>query len=108
MVTFFPPDRLRMILLSADMYQTALGALDEIPVSPRLHDLRHSFAVLRLLGWYEANADLGAKLPLLATYLGHVGLGTSQIYLHMTRDLVGEVLRREMHRFGDIITEHPR
>jgi len=72
---------------------------------PRLHDLRHGFAVLRLLSWYESDADLGAKLPLLATYLGHIGMVTSQVYLHMTRDLVGEVIRREMNHFGDLITE---
>ena len=72
---------------------------------PRLHDLRHGFAVLRLLSWYESDADLGVKLPLLATYLGHVGMMTSQVYLHMTRDLVGEVIRREMDHFGDLITE---
>jgi hypothetical protein len=30
---------------------------------------------------------------------------TSQVYRHMTRDLVGEVIRREMDRFGDLITE---
>jgi integrase len=72
---------------------------------PRLHDLRHGFAVLRLLSWYEADADLSAKLPLLATYLGHIGMVTSQVYLHMTRDLVGEVIRREVTHFGDLITE---
>jgi hypothetical protein len=36
-----------------------------------------------------------------------VGLGTSQIYLHMTRDLVGEVTRRELAHFGDLITAVP-
>jgi len=72
---------------------------------PRLHDLRHTFAVLRLLRWYESDADLAAKLPLLATYLGHVGITSSQVYLHMTRDLVGEVIRREMNHFGNLITE---
>jgi len=74
-------------------------------MGPRLHDLRHSFAVLRLLAWYESDADLSVKLPLLATYLGHVGMVTSQVYLHMTRDLVGEVIRREINRFGNLITE---
>lgn len=72
---------------------------------PRLHDVRHSFAVFRLLTWYEADADLGAKLPLLATYLGHIGMASSQVYLHMTRDMVGEVIRREINRFGNLITE---
>lgn len=72
---------------------------------PRLHDVRHSFAVLRLLSWYEAGADLHVKLPLLATYLGHVGLASSQHYLHMTEDLVGEVIELQRTAFGDIITE---
>jgi integrase/recombinase XerD len=71
---------------------------------PRLHDLRHTFAVLRLLIWYEQGADLNAKLPVLATYLGHVGLATSAVYLHVTQDLVGEVTRRLTSQFGDVIT----
>lgn len=71
---------------------------------PRLHDLRHTFAVLRLLTWYEQGADLNAKLPVLATYLGHLGLTTSAVYLHMTQDLVGEVTRRLTSQFGDLIT----
>lgn len=71
---------------------------------PRLHDLRHTFAVLRLLEWYEQGADFSAKLPLLATYLGHVALVSTQVYLHMTQDLVGEVVSRHYARFGDIIT----
>jgi len=75
---------------------------------PRLHDLRHSFAVLRLLAWYEVGADLRAKLPLLATYLGHIGLTTSQVYLHTTDDFVGELTRRQLDRFGDLVTEVAR
>jgi integrase/recombinase XerD len=74
----------------------------------RLHDLRHSFAVLRLLLWCEQNVDLGAKLPLLATYLGHVGLASSQRYLQLTRDLMGEITRRHQARFGYLISERGR
>lgn len=70
---------------------------------PRLHDLRHTFAVLRLLTWYQQSEDLHAKLPLLATYMGHVGVGSTQVYLHMTHDLVGEVTRRQERHFGDVI-----
>jgi integrase len=69
----------------------------------RLHDLRHSMAVLRLLLWCEQNADLDAKLPLLATYLGHVGLASSQRYLQLTQDLMGEITRRHQARFGYLI-----
>src|SRR3954454_14746449 len=74
----------------------------------RLHDLRHSFAGLRLLLWCEQNVDLGAKLPLLAAYLGHVGLASSQRYLQLTRDLMGEITRRHQARFGHLIQEESR
>jgi len=74
----------------------------------RLHDLRHSFAVLRLLLWCEQNVDLGTKLPLLATYLGHVGLASSQRYLQLTQDLMGEITRRHQARFGYLIQEGGR
>jgi integrase/recombinase XerD len=71
----------------------------------RLHDLRHSMAVLRLLLWCEQNVDLGAKLPFLSTYLGHVGLASSQRYLQLTQDLMGEITRRHQARFGYLINE---
>jgi integrase/recombinase XerD len=71
----------------------------------RVHDLRHSWAVLRLTLWCEQDVDLGAKLPLLATYLGHVGLASSQRYLQLTQDLIVEVTRRHQARFGHLITE---
>jgi integrase len=74
----------------------------------RLHDLRHSFAVLRLLLWCEQNVDMGTKLPSLATYLGHVGLASSQRYLQLTRDLMGEITRRHQDRFGYLIQEGSR
>jgi integrase/recombinase XerD len=39
--------------------------------TPRIHDLRHTFAVRTLLGWYRAGEDVDARLPVLSTYLGH-------------------------------------
>lgn len=74
---------------------------------PRVHDLRGSFAVHRLLRWYEQNAELEAKLPLLVTYLGHVSLQSSQRYLQLARDLLGEVTRRHQAKFGHLITDEP-
>jgi integrase len=75
---------------------------------PRLHDLRHAFAVFRLLRWYETGADVRVKLPLLATYLGHVGLTSTQVYLHLTEDFAGELTKRLLDRFGDVITQGAR
>lgn len=71
----------------------------------RVHDTRHSFAVLRLALWYEQHVDLGAKLPLLATYLGHVDLVSSQRYLQLTQDLVADITQRHQARFGHLITD---
>ena len=61
---------------------------------PRLHDIRHSFAVHRLVSWYRAGVDVQTRLPLLATYLGHVNLAGTQKYLTMTPELLGEAARR--------------
>jgi integrase len=61
---------------------------------PRMHDLRHSFAVHRLLGWYRDGGDVQARLPLLADYLGHVSLVSTQVYLETTSELLGEAARR--------------
>lgn len=72
---------------------------------PRKHDLRHSYACLRMLMWFEQGADLGVKLPLLATYMGHVNLSSTQYYLRLTEDLLSEVTSRYQARFGSIIEE---
>ena len=55
---------------------------------PRLHDLRHTFAVHRLLAWYREGADVQARLPWLATYLGHADISGTQVYLTLTPDLL--------------------
>jgi integrase/recombinase XerD len=61
---------------------------------PRLHDLRHTAAVHRLIAWYHAGADVSQLLPHLATYLGHVGLASTQRYLTMTPELLAEASQR--------------
>jgi site-specific recombinase XerD len=55
---------------------------------PRIHDLRHSFAVDRLTTWYRAGADVRRLLPKLSTYLGHAHLSDTQVYLTMTPELL--------------------
>ena len=61
---------------------------------PRLHDLRHSMAVHRLIAWYREGADVQRLLPLLATYLGHVDVAATQRYLTMTPELLHEASQR--------------
>jgi integrase len=64
---------------------------------PRLHDLRATFAVHRLVAWYREGVDLQARLPLLAIYLGHVNISGTQTYLTMTHELLIEASRRFEH-----------
>lgn len=70
---------------------------------PRVHDLRHAYAVHTLLRWYREGADLDAKLPVLATYLGHQSLAGTQRYLHLTAELFPEISVRSDAAFGDVI-----
>lgn len=70
---------------------------------PRLHDLRHTFAVHTLLRWYREGADLQARLPVLATYLGHASIDGTQDYLQMTAELYPEIISRSDAAFGDVI-----
>ena len=89
----------RMVLAEAKIPWLGVGK------GPRLHDLRHSFACNRLLLWYEQGADLNAKLPILATYLGHVSLSSTQYYLRLTEDLLSAVTSRYQLSFGSLIEE---
>jgi len=70
---------------------------------PRIHDARHLFAVRALRRWYRDGEDLDAKLPLLATYLGHQNLSGTQYYLHFTAELFPEITARADAAFGDVI-----
>lgn len=69
---------------------------------PRLHDLRHTFAVHRLIAWYRSDANLQELLPKLAIYMGHVDLSSTQHYLTMTPELLAQAsLRFERYAKGE-------
>ncbi len=61
---------------------------------PRVHDLRHTFAVRRLVSWYRDRANVQLMLPTLATYLGHINLSGTQRYLTLTTELLTEASGR--------------
>lgn len=64
---------------------------------PRIHDLRHTFAVRTLLGWYRDGLDIQALLPLLATYLGHREPRSTYHYLSAAPELLGHAARLLEH-----------
>lgn len=57
---------------------------------PRIHDLRHAFAVHRLTAWYRQGADVQRLVYHLSVYLGHAHLTDTQVYLTMTPELLQE------------------
>ncbi len=61
---------------------------------PTLHSLRHRFAISTLLDWHRARADVQARLPWLATYMGHTEPAHTFWYLTATPELLGLVAER--------------
>ena len=55
---------------------------------PRLHDMRHSFAVRTLLEWYRAGIDVEPRMPVLAAYLGHAHVSDTYWYLSAAPELM--------------------
>jgi len=61
---------------------------------PRIHDLRHRFAVMTLLRWYRSDEDVERKLPFLSAYLGHVHVSDTFWYLNAWPELMREAMFR--------------
>lgn len=61
---------------------------------PRIHDLRHAFAVRALQGWYRANVDVEQHLPQLTAYLGHGHVRDTYWYLTGTSELLQWAVKR--------------
>jgi site-specific recombinase XerD len=74
---------------------------------PRLHCLRHSFAVATLLRWYRAGIDPNTRLIYLSTFLGHVNPTSTAVYLTITSDLLQQANER-FHRFSAPILQEIR
>jgi integrase/recombinase XerD len=67
---------------------------------PRLHDLRHTFAVTTMVDWYRGGHDVQVRLPLLSTWLGHVDPASTYWYLHAVPELLAHAARRLDARAG--------
>ena len=63
-------------------------------IGPRIHDLRHSFVVARILGWYRDGVNAQARLPYLATYLGHKDIHSTLVYITITEELMQQAAER--------------
>lgn len=66
---------------------------------PRLHDLRHRFAVETLMGWYRSEQDVERRLPVLSTFLGHVHVADTYWYLSAHPQLMTLAMERMQRRW---------
>jgi integrase len=73
--------------------------------APRLHCLRHSFAVGTLLRWYRAGVDPGVRLIHLSTFLGHVDPASTAWYLTITTELLDAANERFEQFAPNALTE---
>jgi len=71
---------------------------------PRLHDLRHTFAVHNLERWLKAKMNPMEKLPILADYLGHQSISSTQYYLRLIPSIHEELVVRMENAIGSKIT----
>jgi integrase/recombinase XerD len=72
---------------------------------PRVHDMRHSFAIEALLRWYREGADVQSNLPRLAMYMGHVSIVSTAHYLHFVPATREVASHRFEAAFGGLIEE---
>lgn len=66
---------------------------------PRVYDLRHTFAVRRLLGWYADGVDVNSRILALSTYLGHAGVADTYWYLSAVPELMA-IASQRFERFA--------
>lgn len=82
--------------------RAGINRSDQATYPPRLHDLRHTFAVHHLISWYQENKNITKLLPILSTYMGHSHLAHTTVYLSMTVDLLNEAsIRFEQYAIGE-------
>ena len=72
---------------------------------PRLHDLRHTFAVHSLQQLAENGEDLYTVLPILSEYMGHSSVSATQYYLRLTAEVFPDIMEMVEEKFGDVYPE---
>ena len=107
---FFPGGSVGLPLTLLNVYRNFRRFLWQARIShggrghgPRVHDLRHTFAVNNLRSWFDRGEDAGALLPVLQAYMGHSSIGDTAYYLRLTAESYPQIAARVRHEFGDIV-----
>ena len=109
---FFPSGKNKRI--SNDTYYRYFRALLDLSgirpknacgKGPRIHDLRHTFAVHNLKQLDEAGYDMNTVLPILATYMGHTTYVGTGAYLHLTSELYPQIIDTVEKTYVDLLPQ---
>jgi integrase len=107
---FMAPDRTRISPMT--IYQRYRRYLVGAGIShggkghgPRLHDLRHTFAVHVLQKWITEGVDLTAMMPILSTYMGHVDIRSTAQYLRLTSEVYPDLMKQVEKTCSYVIPE---
>ena len=71
-------------------------------VRPRIHDLRHRFAVQTLIDWQRSGVNVDERIATLSTYLGHISPADTYRYLSASPELMALAADRLHDRFGGV------
>ena len=72
--------------------------------TPRIHDIRHTFACRVLQHWYQQGKCVQSKLPFLSTYMGHVSIVSTHYYLKLIEEIGTQSSKRFYESFGKSLT----
>jgi integrase/recombinase XerD len=107
---FFPGSRAGLPLTLGNIYKNFRRFLWQARIShggwgrgPRVHDLRHTFAVNNLRSWFARGEDVGALLPVLQTYMGHSSISDTAYYLRLTAESYPQITARIQQAVGDVV-----
>ena len=107
---FFSGPQARQPLTLGNVYKNFRRFLWQARIShggpgrgPRVHDLRHTFAVNNLRSWFDGGEDVDALLPVLQAYMGHSSIGDTAYYLRLTAESYPQIAARVRHLAGDIV-----
>jgi integrase/recombinase XerD len=85
----------------------AANVVDHEGRRPRVHDVRHNFAIQALIRWYRSGVDTQSHLPRLAMYMGHVSIVSTAHYLHFVPTMRELASDRFEAAFGHLVEESP-
>src|SRR5215467_9709582 len=107
---FFPGSRAGLPLTLGNVYKNFRRFLWQARIShggpgrgPRVHDLRHTFAVNNLRSWFASGEDVNALLPVLQAYMGHSSISGTAYYLRLTAESYPQIAVRVQQACGDVV-----